>query len=140
MDHEIAIPASLDSVSLARHEVITFLEDLGYPPESAFEVGMALAEALTNAIVHGCHCDPRLRITIHVSCDRSRVCLVVRDPGQGFNPAQLCDRASAQGFLSRSGRGIQMMRSYMDHVAFERGGCEVHMTKSWPMCGEAQSA
>ena len=72
---------------------------------------MALAEALTNAIVHGCHSNRRMRITVDVSCDPTRVCVVVRDPGPGFNPALLSNPASTKGFLPQSGRGIHMMRS-----------------------------
>jgi serine/threonine-protein kinase RsbW len=135
VDREITMPASLDHVASVRHEVVSFLETAGYPEESAFEVGMALAEALTNAIVHGCRNNPRMRVSVRVNCDPTRVCLVVCDPGPGFDPAQVRDPLSAEGRIAQSGRGIQMMKAFMDDVAFGRGGREVRMRKNWPRNG-----
>ena len=140
MDLHRTVSASLEEIAGVRHAVITFLEELGFPEENAFEVGMALAEALANAIVHGCRKDPGKHITVHVSCDPTRVCLIVRDCGTGFDPARLADPASPQGLVAHRGRGIHMMKAYMDDVAFANGGREVRMRKNWPARSGAQSA
>jgi serine/threonine-protein kinase RsbW len=140
LDREIVMHADTGRVTGVRDEVVSSLEAAGYPEESAFEVGVALVEALTNAIVHGCRNDPKHRVRVRLRCNASGIELTVRDPGEGFDPGQLPNPVSVEALIAQSGRGIQMMRSYMDQIVFENGGREVRMYKKWPVRQEAQSA
>lgn len=93
-----------------------------------FEIETALREALANAAVHGCRNDPSKVVQCELSCSESgELIIVVRDPGPGFDPASLPNPVTGGNVYSTHGRGIYLIRQFMDHVWFECGGSEIHM-------------
>lgn len=126
-----AIPGNPEQIPRARSEILGFLEEQGCPEESCFEIGMALQEALANAIVHGCKKNDGLMVSVQVETNGAGATIVVRDPGPGFDVAGVRDPASSEGLAAANGRGITMMRAYMDDVTFARGGSEVRLHKAW---------
>lgn len=137
MFRSFAIPGNTDQIPAARSEILSFLEEQGCPEESCFEIGMALQEALANAILHGCKQNEALMVSVEIEIRGAGATIVIRDPGPGFDVAQVRGPASTAGRLAQSGRGLAMMRAYMDDVTFTRGGSEVRMNKRWKA---AQSA
>lgn len=96
-----------------------------------FEIEMALWEALTNAVIHGCENDASKVVECQVSCSESgEVSVVVRDPGPGFDPASIPSPVAGENLYANHGRGIYLIARLMDEVWFERGGREIHMRKS----------
>ena len=126
-----AIPGDPEQIPRARADILSFLEQQGCPEETCFEIGMALQEALANAIVHGCKRNHALMVNVMVETNGAGATIVVRDPGPGFDVAAVRNPASSEGLEAPSGRGITMMRAYMDDVAFARAGSEVRMHKDW---------
>src|SRR5262249_23093457 len=93
------------------------------------EIGLALQEALANAIVHGCKSDPKLTVTCRVELPQpAEMRIVVRDSGPGFELKEVRDPLSPEGLASDHGRGIRLIRGLMDEAHYERGGTELHMT------------
>jgi serine/threonine-protein kinase RsbW len=59
----------------------------------------------------------------------------VRDQGEGFDPDTLADPLAPENLLKASGRGIFLIRSFMDDVQLRNapeGGMEVRMIKRLP--------
>jgi serine/threonine-protein kinase RsbW len=95
-----------------------------------FEIETALREALANAIVHGCKKDPTKHVQCCVRCDEETgMMIVVRDPGNGFDPFAVPDPLTGENVFSNHGRGIYLINQLMDEVKFERNGTEIHMRK-----------
>jgi len=104
--------------------------DLDYAAGNEFEIEMALREALANAVMHGCKADPDKRIECCVSGDQEHgILLVVRDPGEGFDPSTLPPPTTGQNLYSDHGRGVYLINALMDEVKYERNGSEIHMRK-----------
>jgi serine/threonine-protein kinase RsbW len=96
--------------------------------EDAIE--LALAEALANAVVHGCKSDPSKVIECDVACDEQRgMLIVVRDPGTGFDPNTIPNPVQGENIYSTHGRGIYLINQLMDEVKFVNNGTEIHMIK-----------
>src|SRR6266851_165780 len=96
--------------------------------EDAIE--MALTEALANAVVHGAKADPTKIVECDVACDeKQQILIVVRDPGQGFDPAAIPCPVQGQNIYSEHGRGIFLINELMDEVKFLKNGTEIHMIK-----------
>lgn len=108
--------------------------------ECAVEV--ALREALSNAIVHGNRLDAHKLVHVRCRCKVGKgISLVVSDQGQGFDMHAIPDRRAAENLEAEHGRGIQLMKSAMDEVSFERRGAEVRMCKrSVPSAGTQMEA
>jgi serine/threonine-protein kinase RsbW len=116
-----AIPPFVDGV-------MKIVQSMGCAAGKEREVEIALLEALANAVVHGAKNDPSKEIECCVACDEARGLLVIiRDPGQGFDPASIPSPVVGQNLFSSHGRGIFMINQLMDEVRYEKGGTEIHM-------------
>jgi serine/threonine-protein kinase RsbW len=93
-------------------------------------IELALSEALANAVVHGAKSDPSKIVECDVACDRNRsLLIVVRDPGDGFDPARLPSPVQGENIYSGHGRGVYLITQLMDEVKFLKNGTEIHMIK-----------
>jgi serine/threonine-protein kinase RsbW len=110
--------------------VLAELEKSSWPEHDVFGVHLAMEEALVNAIKHGNHRDPEKAVDVvcHVSPDR--VFIRITDEGDGFDPESVPDPTEEDNLEIPSGRGLMLMRCYMDSVEFNARGNEVTMTKA----------
>jgi serine/threonine-protein kinase RsbW len=93
-------------------------------------IELALQEALANAVVHGAKEDPSKVVECLVACEQERgVVIIVRDPGEGFNPAVIPSCTVGENVYSNHGRGIFLINQLMDKVEFRKNGTEIHMVK-----------
>jgi serine/threonine-protein kinase RsbW len=93
-------------------------------------VELALTEALANAVVHGANSDPSKIVECDVACDEVKgILIIVRDPGNGFDPAAIPNPCVGENIFSRHGRGIYLINQLMDEVKFHKNGTEIHMVK-----------
>src|SRR5579864_9801273 len=82
----LAIPAEAEQIAQATDAVLACLAGLNVEEEKSMAIGLAVQEALANAITHGCQNDPTKTIQCEVSADeQGHVLIVVADPGPGFN-------------------------------------------------------
>jgi anti-sigma regulatory factor (Ser/Thr protein kinase) len=122
-----AVPSSIQTVS---DGVTQLLTSRGWKEPDIIKVDLALQEALANGIRHGAKNDPSKFIQCVVSTDPSgEIVVVVRDPGTGFDPAQVANPLEGDNILKSSGRGVFLINQLMDDVAFADGGREVQMRK-----------
>lgn len=104
------------------------VSDMGCAAGREFEVRLAVTEALTNAIEHGCQNDSTRKIQCCVLCDEERgMLIIVRDPGPGFDPASIPSPIVGENIFATHGRGIFLINLIVDEVRFERGSAEIHM-------------
>jgi serine/threonine-protein kinase RsbW len=109
-------------------EIMKIIESMGCAAGKEREVEMALLEALANAVVHGCKNDPQQKVECCVACDEARgLLIVIRDPGEGFDPASLPSPVVGQNLFSTHGRGVFLINQLVDEVRYEMGGTEIHM-------------
>ena len=105
---------------------------VGFDEETRHWVGLALRESVINAIKHGNKDDAAKHVVVEFAKERSALILRVRDQGEGFDPSILSNPLAPENLLSPTGRGIFLIRSFMDDVRIERlpeGGMEISMTK-----------
>ena len=88
-----------------------------------------MREALANAIVHGNHEDPRKHVHVTCRCKPDEVSIAVKDEGQGFDINKIEDPTSPENVGDVYGRGIYLMKAFMDEVRFEQGGAVVRIRK-----------
>jgi len=128
---DVTIPANPNAISGVVDGVMQIAREMKCIDGNEYQVELALREALANAIVHGCNNDPAKKVECCVACtESSDVVIVVRDPGEGFAPADVPDPLAAENLNSTHGRGIYLINQLMDEVSFERNGAEIRMRKS----------
>jgi serine/threonine-protein kinase RsbW len=107
----------------------------GLDDDSLHWVGVAVRESVINAIKHGNANDERKRVFVEftpLGADGSGIAIKVRDQGPGFDPDTLPDPLAPENMLKSSGRGIFLIRNFMDEMRLQRaaeGGMEMVMVK-----------
>ena len=138
---------AFQGVHLELHSTIDVLDHLqqvaedvcrqvGLDEETLHWTSMAVRESVINAITHGNKSDPDKRIFIDFDVEerggeRSLV-VTVRDQGEGFEASSITNPLAPENILSTSGRGIFLVRQFMDDVKIQPapgGGTEVRMRK-----------
>lgn len=136
-------PLSIRLEFTSTFEMVDFVEivgghvsrDIGLDEDSAHWVGVAIRECVINAIKHGNQHDVSKLVFVEftTSAELPRaVTIRVRDQGPGFDPEEIADPLAPENLLKGSGRGIFLIRSFMDDVLLQRapeGGMEIRMVK-----------
>ena len=125
------LESSLDSVNKVEETAEQMAKKAGIEEDEVFRVAMAVREAAVNAVLHGNSYDPDKRIT--ASFENTGEALVIRiaDQGKGLDPDTLPDPLAPENLLRGSGRGIFLIRSFMDEVHFRQlhPGTELTLVK-----------
>lgn len=124
-----SIPGQVHHVENA---ILPVLENKGYGERNIFAVKLALEEAVINAIKHGNELDDTKKVTISFYIDEDRALISVADEGPGFKPDDVPDPTDDENLLATSGRGLALIRAYMDEVRFNDKGTEITMVKDAP--------
>ena len=101
----------------------------GYSEASRFAIKLAVEEGLNNAIKHGNGHDAKKQIEVRFDVDGERAIISIADEGLGFDPAAVPDPTADENLEKPCGRGIMLMRAYMDEVRFNERGNLVYMVK-----------
>ncbi len=95
-----------------------FGRDLNLSEEKIAHLLLTVTEATTNAIIHGNKCDPKKLVVIDVWVENNSLFISVKDSGKGFDPSALPDPTETDNLLKDSGRGVYLMKVYMDEIKF----------------------
>lgn len=129
---ELVIQNTLDAARAVEEEILEAVEKRGYRCEAAFAIRLSLEEAITNAVKHGNKNDPSKHIRVRYLVDDEKAEICVADDGPGFNPSAVPDPTSPGRLSLPNGRGIMLMRAYMDEVDYNRPGNEIRLVKRKP--------
>lgn len=125
----LAIPADAEQIAQATDAVLACLANLKVEGEKSMAIGLAVQEALANAVTHGCQNDASKMVHCELSCDEDgHILIVVTDPGPGFD-FSAAPKPVVQDVYNDHGRGVFLIRQLMDEVSFERGGSIIQMWK-----------
>lgn len=119
---------SVDEVEAAAEKLAT---EAGLDEDERFRVAMAVREAAVNAVLHGNEYDPAKQISASFENTGSSIVITIADQGKGLDDAKLPDPREPENLLRGTGRGIFLIRSFMDEVHFRqlKPGTELTLVK-----------
>lgn len=100
-----------------------------YSEDDLFAIHLAMEESIVNAVKHGNKRDPAKNVIIEYDVNPERLELWVTDEGRGFDFDHLADPRTDDNIYKTNGRGVLLIRSYMDVVEYNEAGNSVHMVK-----------
>jgi serine/threonine-protein kinase RsbW len=117
-DYHLEIESNAKNLITVEEFVNYFAVDLNIIADKIPGLLLSVTEASTNAIVHGNKSDETKLVTIDATKVDNQLIISVKDQGKGFDPSKIPDPTETDNLLKDSGRGIYLMRVYMDDLKF----------------------
>jgi serine/threonine-protein kinase RsbW len=129
------LASSLESVDWAEAHVTDLAKKSGFDEDGCHEIGIAVREAMVNAVVHGNHYSSEKKVNLSVEMGEKSLTIIVEDSGSGLDLDALPDPLADENLLRPSGRGLLIVRAFMDEFTVERraeGGSRLRLVKNRP--------
>ena len=129
---ELTIPSRLEEMEAVHELIAAAMREYQLTDELAHWIELTISESMINAIQHGNKADPAKKATLKISSTGDAIEIIVEDQGTGFKLDKIADPTDIANLLKPSGRGILIIRSFMDEVDLtqrEGGGCRLRMVK-----------
>ncbi|MBZ5669297.1 MAG: ATP-binding protein [Acidobacteriia bacterium] len=129
---EVTLESDLKNVEVAEEISRRVAGTAGFNEEEQHRIEMAVHESMINAIWHGNKNDSSKSVWLRFQIHRDRLEIRIRDQGNGFDPKHIPDPLADENLLNVSGRGIFLIRSFMDEFRVEHingKGTEVTLVK-----------
>ena len=126
------LDSTLDSVDSAEEVALGIAQRAGFDDDDLTRIGMAVRESMVNAVVHGNRYSAHKKVRFSVTHNSQRFTVRIADEGEGFDFDSLPDPLAVDNIMRTSGRGIFLIRSFMDEFQMRHldpGGTEVTLVK-----------
>src|SRR5437763_11640704 len=136
---EVTLETQVESVNLAEEMCLRVAEAAGFGEDDCYRIGMSVREGVINAFHYGNQERPEKKIHLALDITSEKLIIHVLDEGTGFILADVPDPLAEENLLSTSGRGIFLMRAFMDEVDVvlgRAGGADIVMSQQLPGPGE----
>jgi serine/threonine-protein kinase RsbW len=114
------LDSSLESVDKVEQTAEQFAARAGFDEDTVSHIAMAVREAAVNAVLHGNSYDKMKHITASFETTTDSLIIRIADQGAGLNPETIPDPLAPENILRGSGRGIFLIRAFMDEVNFRQ--------------------
>src|ERR1700683_776528 len=129
---DVTLESVLESVDVAESMIMRISDTAGFSDEECHKIGMAVREGVINAYNYGNRKDRNKKIRMIVELAPDTMVVHIVDQGKGFELEEVADPLAEENLLRTSGRGIFLMRAFMDDLAVRHGphgGAELILTK-----------
>jgi serine/threonine-protein kinase RsbW len=116
----LKLSSSLESVDKIERTAEEFGTLAGFDEDTVPNIAMAVREAAVNAILHGNAYNPAKTITATFEANSDALIVRIADEGTGFDPTSVPDPLASENILRGSGRGIFLIKAFMDEVHFRQ--------------------
>ena len=137
-----SLPSTMESVSEIEAAAEKLAAEAGIDEDERFRITMAVREAAVNAVLHGNDYDPAKQVTASFENNGKSLIFTLADQGKGVDWEHLPDPLAPENLLRGTGRGIFLIRSFMDEVHFRQlqPGTELTLVKHLTQAQEQPQA
>ena len=134
----LVLSSTMESVAEVEAAAERLAVEAELDDDECFKIAMALREAAVNAVLHGNEYDPTKKIRVSMENTGEALVFTIADEGKGLDPTTLPDPLAPENLLRGTGRGIFLIRSFMDEVNFRQlqPGTEMTLVKHLAPVGE----
>lgn len=109
--------------------ILEQLERFEWSNRDVFAIHMAMEESILNAIRHGNGCSPDKSVHIQIELNKDKFYSRITDQGMGFDLEKVPDPTLEENLEKTSGRGVMLIRTFMDKVVYNEIGNSVELEK-----------
>jgi len=128
------LDSTLESVNRAEQTAEGMAAKAGFSEDDRHRIAMAVREAAVNAVLHGNAYDPSKKVRVSFENTGEALVITIADEGPGLCEEDVPNPLAPENLLKQSGRGIFLIRSFMDEVQFRTlaPGTEIRLIKLVP--------
>jgi serine/threonine-protein kinase RsbW len=115
---KLVIPSQVRLVEVVHRTAEGMAEVTGFEESDALNLALAVREVVINAIMHGNRSDPGRSVEVVLETNAEGLRARITDQGTGFDPEATPDPTLEENRLRTSGRGLLLVRSFVDDVKF----------------------
>ncbi|GJM45371.1 MAG: anti-sigma regulatory factor [Gemmatimonadota bacterium] len=115
---KLVVPSRIESLAFINAVAEEVADQMKFDEEARNAITISVVEAGTNAIQHGNKEDETLPTEVLFRQEDGQLVILIRDAGLGFDPERIADPMAEENMFAESGRGVYILRSFMDEVAF----------------------
>jgi serine/threonine-protein kinase RsbW len=125
------LDSTLETVNNAEATASNLATEAGFADEEVMKIAMAVREAAINAVLHGNAYDPAKKVSLQFERTGGDLVITIKDQGKGIDLNAIPDPLAPENLLKTSGRGIFLIRSFMDEVQINpsAAGTEIKLIK-----------
>jgi serine/threonine-protein kinase RsbW len=125
------LDSTLETVDSAEETASRIAAETGFDDDEVARIAMAVREAAVNAVLHGNAYDPSKKVRLDFEQTGHDLVITIRDQGKGLDLSLIPDPLAPENLLKTSGRGIFLIRSFMDEVQIRpsQTGTEIKLIK-----------
>jgi len=130
------LDSTIETVNQTEETASRIATGAGFEDEDVMRISMAVREGTINAVLHGNAYDPAKKVGLRFERTHDDLVITITDQGPGLDPKNIPDPLAPENLLKTSGRGIFLIRSFMDDVQFrpihpgtDHPGTEIKMIK-----------
>jgi serine/threonine-protein kinase RsbW len=125
------LDSTLETVDNAEQTASRIASESGFGEDEVMQIAMAVREAAVNAVLHGNAYDPEKKVDLEFERTDRDLVITIRDQGKGLDEKNIPDPLAPDNLLKTSGRGIFLIRSFMDEVEIHpsQTGTEIKLVK-----------
>lgn len=112
--------STLESVDAAEALVLKIAEESGFDEEDLHKIGMAVREAMVNAVVHGNRYNLKKKVHVRIASSGDQLSVEITDEGEGFELTELPDPLAEENLLRQSGRGLLLIKAFVDEFELHK--------------------
>lgn len=130
---ETTLESTLQSVDKAESIALEAAREVGFDDDEQNDIGMSVRECVVNAVVHGNRYNAKKKVHLAIEPSDQKLSIIVGDEGDGFDLSALPDPLASENLLRQSGRGILLIRAFMDEFDLhprQGGGTEIRLVKN----------
>lgn len=125
----IEFASDASKVSGVCDKIISMAKENSFSDDDIFGIHLSLEEALVNAVKHGNKSDVNKKVRVEYLVDRESLSVSISDEGCGFKPDNVPDPRCGDNVFKLGGRGVLLIKEYMDCVEFNESGNTITMVK-----------
>ncbi|MGA2171897.1 MAG: ATP-binding protein [Sedimentisphaerales bacterium] len=129
ISRSVVVSSTHSAIDEIYRQILPSLKASNFSQEDVFAVHLALEEAFINAIKHGNKMEPSRAVKIDYSIEPDKIEICMTDEGEGFDPEVIPDPRYGDNLYKPAGRGMLLMRSFMDVVEYNKQGNSVRMIR-----------
>ena len=113
--------------------VLKSMDNQGYADDTIRKMKITLTELIVNALYHGNRKEPSKKVIIGHIIDKQKAVVSIMDEGDGFDPSAVPDPTLPENLVKDSGRGLYIVRCYVDDLTFNKRGNRVTVSKKFDL-------